>query len=209
MSASKIPTKLENPLDNIFVSLADLAVPFFRELNWTPNMITSICVFFLLVSVYLLIKGNLIGFALCYVISYWFDVVDGYFARKYSMETDFGDNYDHLTDILGFLLVVMVAFSLYRRQFSSDKFVITIIILLLSFVQFGCQEKWSQYHSSSKSLSALKQICPVDGKHKLEKVMAFTRYFGSATLVTYMVILIYILHYQSNLVVIEKPLIKK
>jgi phosphatidylglycerophosphate synthase len=197
-SASKIPTKLENPIDNILVMLADKSAPFFREMNWTPNMITSLCVLSLLVSVYLLIRGNIIGFALFYLLSYWFDVLDGYYARLYLMETDFGDNYDHLTDILGFVLLILVCIGLYRKSFTTCKFIVTFIILLLSFVQFGCQEKWSTYHTSSKSLSALKTVCPVEGRGKLERVMRFSRFFGSGTLITYMIILVSILHYQSN-----------
>lgn len=198
MSASKIPKNLENPLDNIFVYLADQATPFFREMNWTPNMITSMCVFFLLVSVYLLLRGQLIGFAICYVISYWFDVLDGYFARRYSMETDFGDNYDHITDILGFLILLIACFALYRRFFTGTKIIVTLGFLFLSFVQFGCQEKWSLYHNSSGSLSQLKRICPASDRQGLEKVMSVTRYFGSASLIIYMITLVFLLDYQSR-----------
>jgi phosphatidylglycerophosphate synthase len=198
MSASKIPSKLENPFDNVLVSLAESASPLFRELNLTPNMLTSLCVFFLLVSVYLLIRGSLLGFAICYVLSYWFDVTDGYFARKYRMETNFGDNYDHLTDILGFLLLIIVSVCLYRKAFTPEKLIFTTILLMLSFVQFGCQERWSEYHSSSKSLACLKQVCPAESKSQLENVMGITRYFGSATLVTYMVILVCVLEYQTH-----------
>ena len=194
---SKIPTKLENPIDNILVMLADKSAPFFREMNWTPNMITSLCVLSLLIGVYLLIRGNIIGFSLFYLLSYWFDVLDGYYARIYFMETDFGDNYDHLTDILGFVLLILVCLGLYRKYFTTCKFIITLTVLLLSFVQFGCQEKWSTYHTSSKSLSALKSICPVTGRGKLEKVMSVSRFFGSGSLVTYMIVLVCILHYES------------
>ena len=68
----------------------------------------------------------------------------------------------------------------------------------MSFVQFGCQEKWSQYHKSSSSLSTLKNICPAKDKPNLVKVMSITRYFGSATLIFYMVLLVYILDYQNS-----------
>jgi len=37
--------------------------------------------------------------AFSYLISYMFDCWDGYYARKYNMESKFGDYYDHVSDM--------------------------------------------------------------------------------------------------------------
>ena len=35
-------------------------------------------------------------------VGYFFDCMDGHFARKYNMVTEFGDMYDYITDLSKF-----------------------------------------------------------------------------------------------------------
>ena len=92
--------KDNNPIDTILYDIADLLSPFFKKLNFTPNMFTTFSFLTGLLSAYYyyLKKYNLT--AIFYILSYWFDTIDGHFARKYNMQTRFGDYYDHVTDIL-------------------------------------------------------------------------------------------------------------
>lgn len=46
-----------------------------------------------------------------YVLSYVFDCIDGQYARLYGMTTDFGDMYDHISDVVVTVLVYIVAFQ--------------------------------------------------------------------------------------------------
>jgi hypothetical protein len=70
--------------------------PFFKKIGFTPNGITTLSLIFGIASAYYLYKGKIYMFALLYTISYFFDVMDGHFARKYKMVSKGGDYYDNV-----------------------------------------------------------------------------------------------------------------
>ncbi len=96
----KIPKELENPIDNVLIDVAEYLHPLFYALNFTPNGITflsGICQFSSLVLVsydYYLTAGCL------FFLGYFWDVMDGNYARKYKMTSPLGDKLDHYKDIV-------------------------------------------------------------------------------------------------------------
>ena len=48
----------------------------------------------------MLCNNNYILACIYYFISYFFDVLDGIYAREYNMVSEFGDYYDHIKDIV-------------------------------------------------------------------------------------------------------------
>jgi len=74
----------------------DIINPHFKDAGMTPNMITSISLAFGLLACYLYYKSYYIFAALAYIVSYFFDTMDGYFARYMIWEA--------------FLAVIMIQF---------------------------------------------------------------------------------------------------
>jgi phosphatidylglycerophosphate synthase len=175
----KLDAYNDNPIDNILLIFAEMFCPFFKSLNFTPNGLTTLSLIFGLCSVYALYIGKIYTFALFYFISYFFDCMDGHYARKYDMVTKFGDAYDHVKDALVVILLLIVFFFRNRRQ-PVSKFIPVISIIgisiLLTGVHMGCQE--SIYSTEeSPTLSHCKYLCSQDAEEKIK----YTRYFGCGT----------------------------
>ena len=139
----KIQKCHENPLDNILIGISDSLCPLFKKLGFTPNGITTLSLIFGLAAVYALYKGKVWGFAILYFISYFFDNMDGHYARKYGMTSKFGDYYDHIKDIV--VVLVLLGVLITRNRCSRKVWITAGAILAVAFVlmsaQLGCQEK--------------------------------------------------------------------
>ena len=93
--ARKIPEELENPIDNILIELAEKLNPYFYKLGFNPNGVTTLSLIFGILSCYFYYLKYYLFSSISMFISYFFDVMDGNFARRYNMQTQFGDYYDH------------------------------------------------------------------------------------------------------------------
>jgi len=75
----------------------------------TPNQITAISSFFRVLSALSFLSGGrlaLVAGALCYYLAYVVDCVDGPVARLKGMTSTFGRYFDHISDLLGDLLIL-------------------------------------------------------------------------------------------------------
>ena len=135
----KIPEESDNPIDNFILKIVDPLCPLFKALHFTPNGITTISLVFGLLSAYLLYKGHPYLFGITFFISYFFDCMDGYYARKYNMVTRFGDIYDHVKDIVvtggmpstHSALVWAMAVSIFLSEGISTAFVLSVVLLVI------------------------------------------------------------------------------
>jgi phosphatidylglycerophosphate synthase len=182
---NKLPSKYENPFDIIILKMASNTIAFYKQLNLTPNCMTTLSLLFGLLSVYLfyLDKNLLAGITI--IISYYFDCVDGMFARKYNMVTDFGDMYDHISDIVKSVLLLIVMYSKSKKKFSFVAPII-IIVFILSLLHLGCQEKYykTKDDKGRKFLRQLKLLyCD-------ESLLKYSRFFGCGTFVVTIALLV-------------------
>ena len=174
----KIDSDYENPIDNVLIDSGLKTLPFFKSIGFTPNLITTLSLIFGLISVFYLHKDNNLLFGVFYLISYFFDCIDGMMARKYKMVSKFGDYYDHAKDIVIFILLMY--YLLKRYKFTKNVMLYSILILfyLLSFVHLDCQEKIYAKKDESSTLSFLNGLC---NKENAKKTIKLTKYFGLGT----------------------------
>ena len=97
---NKLTDQYSSPLDLYLCNFIDTHLHTYRELELTPNMVTTIGFLMGLLSAYYIIKGRVLVAAIAWILSYYFDCVDGKLARKYDMVTKFGDYYDHICDAI-------------------------------------------------------------------------------------------------------------
>jgi phosphatidylglycerophosphate synthase len=188
----KIPEHLENPVDNLIYKNMNSISKLAREFKLTPNMITTLSAIFGFVAIYFILKDKFIIGAVLYFISYYFDCLDGFYARKYDMVTKFGDYYDHIKDvfIFGALIYVLLKKKLYTG------FIFVVPIILLTIAHFGCQELYYNKNESG-SLNITKYFCPCkNDKSNLEEVLRCTRWLGSGTLI--LLFCIYLASYEFS-----------
>ena len=182
----KIEKNYENFFDDFLIDIAEYVSPFFYKLNFTPNDITTLSLITGLASVYFLYKQNIVLFSILWIVSYFFDCLDGHFARKYDMVTKFGDLYDHVKDISVLLLLTIVLFIIFRqKKYFYHAFVVIIIFLILSNIHLTCQQTlYKGANSNDEFLDFLKYIYIKLGinDENCKEVIQYTKYFGVGTL---------------------------
>lgn len=171
---SKISKNIENPIDNIFIYFSKKSSVFYKNIGLTPNILTTLSLIFGILSGYLLYKGYSFLSMIFWFIAYYYDCCDGYFARKYNMESKFGDFYDHFSDFSKLTLILIIMFMIDKEKFL---YWIPLIIFTLSLalIHLGCQEKIYNNNENSVSIDKLKVLCP--NKNNIK----YTKYFGTGT----------------------------
>jgi phosphatidylglycerophosphate synthase len=187
----KLAREFENPFDNILYDLSEVFSEQFHKWGFTPNVLTTLSNIFFIFSVIYIYKQQYVIATILYIVAYFFDNFDGYFARKYDMVTVFGDYYDHTSDILKGIIIIIILFKLLPSDRFKKFIVIFLILFFIFLVQFGCQEKYYNTNQSP-SLAVWKKLCI----YNPEKTMRITRYFGSGTL--YLLIAYFIATISNN-----------
>lgn len=183
----------ETVIDDCLIKICEPASSFIHSKSKgtvTPNMITTVGLMVGVGSMFALVKNRyLLAFALLWI-CYWFDCLDGFYARKYKMETEFGDYYDHFRDIFVLGLVIILLF-LKLKGIYKVFFVIAVGLSLFLLLQhMGCQELNSDYQKANGSLKPLTNLCP----HKT--MISLSRIAGCGTFVLVVSFFILILDIQ-------------
>ena len=181
----KIDPKYENPFDNLFYIGVENIEGYFKSLNFTPNMITTIGNIFGLVGIYMFFQKKFILAGIFYLIRYFFDCVDGYYARKYNMVTKFGDLYDHISDVFIFVLNLVILRIYYPKFFTLYDFMIMLLFTYLLFLFIYYQEYKYGNPNESSFLDTIKNfILPqlkIRSNKDFEKNIHWVKYFGCGT----------------------------
>lgn len=179
----KLPQKYEDIIDNIIYKLVPTMSNILDPL--TPNTITFISLIFGLISVNKIYNDYYYQAILFYMLSYLFDCIDGYHARRKKLVSKFGDYFDHISDILIFVLMAWVIL----KKIGNDRNIyliisLTIINIMLMSVHFTLQECYYGKESSKfLNIMNLKIKNP-------EKYLIYSRYFGSGCFNIYIIMII-------------------
>jgi len=185
----KIPYELDNPIDNFMLSYCgDPLMDRLYKLGVTPNMITTVGNVFRGLSVYFLYSGRKELFLILYVVGYYFDCLDGHFARRYNMCSKFGDFYDHISDTTFYFFLIYYVFfnsTLLESPYFTRVLTLFLIMGFLMFIHIGCQQTY--YGSSGvEYMDVCKSIC------SNKDWLWWTRYFGCGTNIIFSASLAYI-----------------
>ena len=191
----KIPPELEHPIDNLNINIGAILSPYFKKLNFTPNTLTTISLITGLLSVYCYTQQNYIYSAILFYISYMFDCFDGYYARRYNMTSKFGDIYDHIANYVVISLILWVIYKNYRKFDDWQAYLPfgVIILIFISVVHLGCQEKYYNDDTNKKKsmmLQVFKYLCPAKRKSEIRKFMKISRYGNLVVTMLYICFLI-------------------
>ena len=190
----KLPHNLEDFIDYFIVSVIDIISPLLKKLNFTPNILTTIGVLFAGASAYYFIQNNYKLAGILLFISYFFDCADGHFARKYNMVTEFGDYYDHIADIIKYTVIFGLLFYTLYMNNSIELIIIIIIMMVLTNMHLGCQEKYVDFTNKgicSPSLSIVKKLCNAELKTEVENMLSYSSYCGNGTFILILCLIIY------------------
>jgi len=115
---------------------------------WTiPNVITSYRLFMDPVILYFIISGQERLFAIFLLINLLSDVLDGYIARKYKMETELGAKLDAFADYFTYLLVFIGLFVFKMDELREHLVSVIIFISMLVSTVIVSLIKFRKFHS--------------------------------------------------------------
>lgn len=175
--------ELENPID-LFIYEGVVAMgPIFYRYKITPNMITFSSFASGLLSAYYLYQKKWVASASFYALSYFLDSCDGYVARTYNQVSEFGDWFDHTSDIIVGILLI----SILLKQNRKRECIIIMIAFLLNIRHVSCRSYLRG--DSSQSLDLVRQCFPCENP---KRKMRYTKYFGEGTLnfIIFMILLL-------------------
>ena len=152
-------------------------------------MITTYSFLSGLLSVYYLWHHQILAYVCLFTLSYLFDCMDGQFARQYKMTTRFSDLYDHVTDNIVVLLMVIVTMKRKQRPTPVSLLVGCIIITALMSVSIGCQQRLKRSNTERETLDLAQGAC------RDTKWIHWSRYFGPTTCnIVFMTACAYLMH---------------
>jgi phosphatidylglycerophosphate synthase len=135
----KLEEKYENPIDNLFIKFGRHLYKIFKKLNLTANHLTMIRLITGLYSVYELSNDNYTKASLLYIISYFFDCIDGPYARQFDMVSGYGDKLDHFSDwLVNFLIIKLI---LMKQKYDNIIIIIGILLFIGMNSFIAAQEK--------------------------------------------------------------------
>lgn len=180
----KFPIEYDNFIDIILYHIADFFSPFFKKLNFTPNMFTTLSFLVGLFSNYCFYIKKYKLSAFMYLLSYWFDTIDGHYARLYNMQSKLGDYYDHITDaIVSFIFLILFTINtkmpLYYKKLAG---ILCAIILGFTAYHFNCVE---DRNKNDKRYIRSETIRAVKVKNCTDK-LKFTSLFNTGTVTIYL-----------------------
>ena len=138
-NSCKIKLNKENHIDLLLLHVSNIINPYFFATNHTPNIITTYSFLFGLLSCYFLYKGKISLFVISFIVSYFFDICDGNYARRYDMVTSFGDLYDHISDIIVFIILTSIIITKYNHVISGLEIAIFLISFYLMLIPYQAQ----------------------------------------------------------------------
>ena len=180
----KINRDIENPFDNILLDISEKVAPFFKKTNHTPNLITLYSAITAIFSMYSLYNKSFSTFSITWILAYFFDSLDGYFARKYNMVTKLGDKLDHGKDTLMWIITGIILYNKYN--IPRHIFLIFVLICIFCIKQMGCQQKLYIDSKISESINVYSKFC------KTTSDINFTRYFGGGTVYLFVILMVYL-----------------
>jgi phosphatidylglycerophosphate synthase len=193
--AKKIPNHLDDPFDNIMNGLCDKLAPWFKQTGHTPNTITTYSLITGLLACYALYKNAIVPFLVLFVISYFFDCFDGYFARRYGMTSKFGDFYDHIKDAVVYIILIFIIFKKYRSVITPANVVIIAVLFILFTIHMGCQQTYYKHlnkDAQSETIDAYQKMC------RDKDDLKYTRFFGPGMMILFSAILIVWIWYKAS-----------
>jgi len=131
---SKLEDNYNSLIDSIFYNICEKIAPIFKKYNFTPNQLTTIKFLIGILAIKYLLQNNKYNFIYLMILSYFFDCLDGFYARKYNLSSDFGAYYDSLSDWIIYGIIIYIYYKNKQKEFY--KFIpYALIIYSISLIK--------------------------------------------------------------------------
>ena len=183
-SGTKLPTEYENPLDKLLFKIASPLVDVCHSVGLTPNDVTAVSFAAGVFSLHFFRQLHPGAAVACWSLNYLCDTIDGMFARRYDMETPFGDMFDHVTDVVTYAGVFGIATHKVLGGSPWVPLAVGAALALCAVGHMTCQEAYvKDAHQKVAMLNAGWCSDPTN--------LSWTRFVGVGTLNLYLMFMIW------------------
>lgn len=177
VSGAKLPNEYENPVDIAVIKLASPLTDLAQDTGLEPNDVTLASFVCAVASLYHFYKCNSVAATGFWALNYLCDTIDGLMARRYHMETEFGDLFDHVTDVVSYAGLLTITFQKARVTGRWGVGLVALVAALAAVHHMACQELYVQgKHQKVAMLDSW--ILPLGEPGTM---MKWTRWFGVGT----------------------------
>jgi phosphatidylglycerophosphate synthase len=184
---TKLPSNLDNPFDSLMMYFGEKSLPMLKYLNFTPNILTLIGGMFVIFSIAFILTYKFAYAALFYAIAYWFDCVDGQYARYYGITSKGGEKLDHFVDAVRNVLTCISIYIIKISTFKKIVFAIFYVIFTLTnHYATNCAQNYYFMNSNTNDKYHMKDqmsFC----KHQPSKQLKYIRFIGSGTKILFII----------------------
>jgi phosphatidylglycerophosphate synthase len=181
----KIPLEYEDKIDNKLCSWSDALCPCFKTCGFTPNMITTLALFCTIAIIYFILNKKCEIAAGFYILAYFFDCMDGIFARKYKMTSKYGDYYEHIVDWIRNVAVLLMIFYSCSCNNKAIPIMALVILFVLGNIKQAYQDKYYKVKTGreeTESLNFVEQfISPPNTLEGIDNGLKKLKYIGWGT----------------------------
>lgn len=179
-----MPTMYENPLDQLLFNVASPIVDAARSVGVTPNQVTAASFLAGATALHAFKQGSPRLAVACWVLNYLCDTVDGMMARRYNMETAFGDMADHVTDVVTYTGIFALAGARVWRGQAWQPLAIGLVLALCAVGHMTCQEAFVKDKHQKVAMLNAEQCADPDN-------LRWTRFVGVGSLNLYLLWMIW------------------
>ena len=155
----------ESFTDNyIFFPIADKLLEPFKSLEMTPNQITYLSTIFTLLSIYYIHINDNIKATGTYLIGYILDCLDGKYARKYNMGSQYGMVIDTVSDNISNLLLLLL---LIKKNGINRSIMLMLFMMFMLSISYGLNEAISSYKATGNDNFLERRIKELSDKEGL------------------------------------------
>lgn len=136
----KLSWHIECPADYYMVSISAPYFDHWRSYGVTANHLTLMAGIFQLLACGCLYRRLALLAGVLWIFGYYFDAIDGSYARYHYLCSNFGDLFDHIRDWV--CTIVLVGVILWRYQWRLFDSIFWVMTLILLGVFLSAQEQY-------------------------------------------------------------------
>jgi len=196
---TKFSLEYDSPLEILYTKISKKIAPYLKDLNASPNDITTAGLLFNFCALFSLCELNYVLFLIFLFLGHMCDTLDGVYARMYNKETFFGHLYDHIADGIKVLSLAYALYTIYYRYLDNYSMGVIYFIFIMCNIHFIVKHRL--YDLEGKEVDLTRMVWAKMGsftknKEKLRQVAKITKYFDEASSVLYITLIFSILHYR-------------
>ena len=184
----------DSPLEKIFLRISENLSHSLKKINTQPNNITTVGLLSTLFGIYFLFEGSLVCCIIFSLIGQFCDSLDGYYAKKFNMETTLGHYYDHVVDgikLLGLLYAIHLRFSTRIKDIHIN---LLLLICFFSNINLAVKIRLKKinnqdYNTSLEPWNKLGSL--IGNENNLIQLSNISRFFDETSILLYILFFIF------------------